>query len=202
MSIILASASPRRRELMSVITPDFSAVSIDADETLPQGIPALTASEYLAEIKAAAAAEIYPDDYSANVEMLEQVGKDNIFIFGLSSQEVLNIYSSGKSPSSEIYATNPVIKRVVDTLIDGTFNNENIFYDLYKSLVIGDNGFADNYLLLPDFESYLDANAKVKAKYQDKEEWFKSAIINTAKAGYFSSDRTIEDYNREIWHLK
>ena len=138
----------------------------------------------------------------ANVEIREQVGDDNMFIFGLSSQEVLNIYASGKSPSSEIYATNPVIKRVVDTLIDGTFNQENIFYDLYKSLVIGDNGFADNYLLLPDFESYLNANAQVKAKYQDKDAWLKSAVINTAKAGYFSSDRTIEDYNREIWHLK
>ena len=139
----------------------------------------------------------------ANVEIREQVGDDNIFIFGLSSQEVLNIYASGKSPSSEIYATNPVIKRVVDTLIDGTFNSEtNLFYDIYRSLVIGDNGFADNYLLLPDFESYLRANAQVKAKYQDKGAWTRSAVMNTAKAGFFSSDRTIEEYNRDIWHLR
>lgn len=138
----------------------------------------------------------------ANVEIREQVGDENMFIFGLSSQEVLNIYASGKSPSSEIYATNPVIKRVVDTLVDGTFNPENIFYDLYRSLVIGDNGFADNYLLLPDFESYLRANSQVKEKYKDKDAWMKSAVINTAKAGFFSSDRTIEDYNREIWHLR
>ncbi len=139
----------------------------------------------------------------ANVEIREQVGDDNIFIFGLSSQEVLNIYTSGKSPSSEIYATNPVIKRVVDTLIDGTFNPEtNLFYDIYRSLVIGDNGFADNYLLLPDFESYLSANAHVKEKYRDKDAWVRSAVMNTAKAGFFSSDRTIEDYNREIWHLR
>ncbi len=139
----------------------------------------------------------------ANVEIREQVGDDNIFIFGLSSQEVLNIYASGKSPSSEIYATNPVIKRVVDTLIDGTFNPEtNLFYDIYRSLVIGDNGFADNYLLLPDFESYLSANAHVKEKYRDKDAWVRSAVMNTAKAGFFSSDRTIEDYNREIWHLR
>ncbi len=137
----------------------------------------------------------------ANVEIREQVGDDNIFIFGLSSQEVLNIYASGKSPSSEIYATNPVIKRIIDTMIDGTFNKENIFYDLYKSLVIG-NGFADNYLLLADFESYLDANSKVKDKYADKPAWTRSAVMNTAKAGFFSSDRTIEDYNREIWHLR
>lgn len=139
----------------------------------------------------------------ANVEIREQVGDDNIFIFGLSSQEVLNIYASGKSPSSEIYATNPVIKRVVDTLIDGTFNPEtNLFYDIYRSLVIGDNGFADNYLLLPDFESYLESNGEVKEKYRNKDAWVRSAVMNTAKAGFFSSDRTIEDYNREIWHLR
>ena len=132
----------------------------------------------------------------------EQVGDDNIFIFGMSSQDVLNTYASGKSPSSEIYAKNPVIKRVVDTLIDGTFNQENLFYDIYKSLVIGDHGFADNYLLLPDFEPYLKANGEVAAKYHNKDAWMRSAVINTAKAGFFSSDRTIEDYNREIWHLK
>lgn len=138
----------------------------------------------------------------ANVEIREQVGDNNIFIFGLSSQEVLNIYASGKSPSSEIYAKNPVVKKVVDTLIDGTFDQENLFYDIYKSLVIGDHGFADNYLLLADFESYLAANARVVEKYKDKEAWMRSAVMNTAKAGFFSSDRTIEDYNREIWHLR
>ncbi len=138
----------------------------------------------------------------ANIEIRQQVGDDNMFIFGLSSQEVLNIYASGKSPSSEIYATNPVIKRVIDTMIDGTLNNDNIYYDLYKSLVIGNGGFADNYLLLADFESYLRANAAVNEKYLDQEAWNRSAVINTAKAGFFSSDRTIEDYNREIWHLR
>lgn len=140
----------------------------------------------------------------ANVEIREQVGDDNIFIFGLSSQEVLNIYARNHSPSPEIYATNPVVKSVVDTLIDGTFSDgdRNMFYDLYKSLVIGFNGFADNYLLLPDFESYLRANQEVAAKFEDKEAWNRSAVLNTARAGFFSSDRTIEDYNREIWHLR
>ena len=137
----------------------------------------------------------------ANVEIREQVGDDNIFIFGLSSQEVLNIYAHGKSPSTEIYATNPVAKRVVDTLIDGTFNQENIFYDLYHSLVMG-NGFADNYLLLADFDSYLQACQRVMDKFRNKDAWFRSAVLNTANAGFFSSDRTIEDYNREIWHLR
>lgn len=136
----------------------------------------------------------------ANVEIREQVGDDNIFIFGLSSQDVLNIYAQGKSPSPEIYATNPVIKRVVDTMIDGTFTQDNLFYDLYHSLVQG--GFADNYLLLADFDSYLEANQRVMDKFRDKDAWMKSAVLNTASAGFFSSDRTIEDYNREIWHLK
>ncbi len=136
----------------------------------------------------------------ANVEIREQVGDDNIFIFGLSSQDVLNIYAQGKSPSPEIYATNPVIKRVVDTMIDGTFNHDNLFYELYHSLVQG--GFADSYLLLADFDSYLEANQRVMDKFRDKDAWVKSAVMNTACAGFFSSDRTIEDYNREIWHLK
>ncbi len=136
----------------------------------------------------------------ANVEIREQVGDDNIFIFGLSSQDVLNIYAQSKSPSPEIYATNPVIKRVVDTMIDGTFTQDNLFYDLYHSLVQG--GFADNYLLLADFDSYLEANQRVMDKFRDKDAWMKSAVMNTACAGFFSSDRTIQNYNDEIWHLK
>lgn len=137
----------------------------------------------------------------ANVEIREQVGDDNIFIFGLSSQEVLQIYAHGHSPSPEIYAGNPVIKRVVDTLIDGTFSQENLFYDIYHSLVMN-GGFADNYLLLPDFDSYLQACQRVMDKFRDQDAWMRSAVLNTAHAGFFSSDRTIEDYNREIWHLR
>lgn len=137
----------------------------------------------------------------ANVEIREQAGDDNIFIFGLSSQEVLNIYAHGKSPSPALYASSPIIKRVVDTLIDGTFNQDNLFYDIYHSLVM-DGGFADNYLLLADFESYIKASQDVMTKFRDKDAWMRSAVINTAKAGYFSSDRTIEDYNREIWKLR
>ncbi|WP_264175638.1 glycogen/starch/alpha-glucan phosphorylase [Ructibacterium gallinarum] len=136
----------------------------------------------------------------ANVEIREQVGDDNIFIFGLSSEEVLRIYAHGKSPSPEIYASNPVIKKAVDTLIDGTFNQENLFYEIYHSLVMG-SGFADNYLILADFDSYLHACQQVLDKFKDKDAWFTSAVMNTAKSGFFSSDRTIEDYNREIWHL-
>ncbi len=137
----------------------------------------------------------------ANVEIRQQVGDDNIFIFGLSSQEVLDIYSLNQSPSPMIYAQSPIIKGVVDTMIDGTFNQENLFYELYHSLVMG-NGFADNYLLLADFDSYVRASQQVMDKFRDKDAWMRSAVMNTAKAGFFSSDRTIEDYNREIWHLR
>lgn len=137
----------------------------------------------------------------ANVEIRQQVGDDNIFIFGLSSQEVLDIYALNQSPSPMIYAQSPIIKGVVDTMIDGTFNQDNLFYELYHSLVMG-NGFADNYLLLADFDSYVRASQQVMDKFRDKDAWMKSAVMNTAKAGFFSSDRTIEDYNREIWHLR
>ena len=137
----------------------------------------------------------------ANVEIREQVGDDNIFIFGLSSNEVLNLYAHGKSPSPAIYASSPTVKRVVDTLIDGTFNPDNLFYDIYHSLVM-EGGFADTYLLLADFDSYIKACQQVMDKFRDKDAWMRSAVINTAKAGFFSSDRSIEDYNREIWHLR
>jgi len=139
----------------------------------------------------------------ANVEIAERVGADNIFIFGLSADEVLAIYSHGESPSNKIYTENMVIKSVVDTLIDGTFSPDrpNLFQDLYAGLVFG-NGFADPYLLLADFESYLDINHTIAKQYVDKDLWWRKAVINTAQSGFFSSDRTIEEYNRNIWKLK
>lgn len=141
----------------------------------------------------------------ANVEIREQVGDDNIFIFGLSSDEVLGLYSTNRSPSPELYATNMGIKSIVDTLIDGTFSDgdHNMFYDIYRSLVQSGNSFADPYLLLADFESYISACHDANRLYKgDQDAWTKKAVINTAKAGFFSSDRTIEDYNKEIWHLR
>ncbi len=140
----------------------------------------------------------------ANVEIAERVGMDNIYIFGLSSDEVLSIYASGKSPSPAIYSDNMVIKSIVDSLIDGTFSKDkqNLFNDIYQELVFGRGGFADQYLLLRDFESYLDANHKVAKEFVQPEIWNKKAVINVAKAGFFSSDRSIEDYNRDIWHLR
>jgi len=139
----------------------------------------------------------------ANVEIAEKVGRDNIFIFGLTSEEVLNIYASGHSGSAEIYSQNMVIKGIVDTMIDGTFSPDkpNLFSELYHGLVFGNNGFADPYLLLRDFESYLDASHLVAKQFAQPDLWNKKAIINVSKAGHFSSDRSINDYNKTIWHL-
>ncbi len=140
----------------------------------------------------------------ANVEIAERVGRDNIYIFGLSSEEVLNTYRSGKSGSSEVYAENMVAKSVVDSLIDGTFSeeNQNLFSELYRELVFGNGGFSDRYLLLRDFSPYLDASHRVAKDFMNPDIWNKKAIINVSKAGFFSSDRSIEDYNEKIWKLE
>lgn len=140
----------------------------------------------------------------ANVEIAERVGLDNIFIFGLTSQEVLNIYQSGHSGSPEVYSSNMVIKGIVDSFIDGTFSADkpDLFQDLYRDLVFGKSGFADPYLLLRDFESYLDAGHLVAKQFVQPDIWNKKAIINVSKAGFFSSDRSILDYNNTIWHLR
>ncbi len=140
----------------------------------------------------------------ANVEIAERVGEDNIYIFGLSSQEVLNIYASGHSGSSEVYSQNMVIKAIVDSFIDGTFTkeNQNLFQEIYHELVFGRNGFADQYLLLRDFESYLDAGHRMAKDFVQPDIWNKKAIINVSKAGFFSSDRSIMDYNQRIWGLE
>ncbi len=140
----------------------------------------------------------------ANVEIAERVGNDNIYIFGLNAKEVLNLYHSGHSQSSDIYSRNMVIKAIVDSLIDGTFskNNQDLFRDIYYDLIFGKNGFADPYLHLRDFESYLDAAHRAAKDYAQPDIWNKKAIINVSKAGYFSSDRSIVDYNRQIWNLE
>lgn len=140
----------------------------------------------------------------ANVEIAELVGPENIFIFGLTSNEVLDIYSKGSSGSSELYAQDMQIKKIVDTLIDGTFSKDknNLFFDIYQSLIIGNNGFSDPYLVLRDFESYIDISGDILLEYKNQNKWNEKAIINVAKAGFFSSDRSISDYNERIWKLR
>lgn len=141
----------------------------------------------------------------ANVEMLEQAGEENIFIFGLKSDEVAARmrYNNGDEVK-DIYAQNHGLRQVLDQLISGELLPENpqIFRDLYQTLLFGDYGNPDEYMVLRDFEEYCNMHNKLSQLYKDKNAWVKKAIMNTASAGYFSSDRTINEYNEKIWHLK
>ncbi len=138
----------------------------------------------------------------ANVEMSECVGKENMFIFGMTSDEVAKAKRFESASSQEIYAANPEIRKVLDLLINGTFNSENYYYDLYQSLVFGDRSVSDTYMVVRDFESYAEVHRRIDREYRDVDTWNKKAILNVAKSGFFSSDRTINEYNDKIWHLK
>lgn len=140
----------------------------------------------------------------ANVEMLEQVGKDNIYIFGLEEAEVAaRLRYSGSDEVKDIYSQNHAIRKVLEQLIDGTIvpGSNQLFRDLYQTLLFGDYGFPDTYMVIRDFDAYMRTHEQISEDYQNRSLWLEKAILNTAYAGFFSSDRTIEDYNRQIWHL-
>ena len=140
----------------------------------------------------------------ANVEMLEQVGEDNIYIFGLKEDEVAaRVRYGGDEEVKTIYASNNVLRRALESLIDGTLvpGAHNQFKDLYQTLLFGDYGYPDTYMVLRDFEDYMKTQEQISIDYQNREEWLKKAIMNTAMAGFFSSDRTIQEYSDNIWHL-
>ncbi|SHO52932.1 glycogen/starch/alpha-glucan phosphorylase [Anaerocolumna xylanovorans] len=140
----------------------------------------------------------------ANVEIVEEVGEENAFLFGLHSDEVIEYEHQGGYNPREVYNSDKEIKRVVDQLVDGTYSKEDktLFASLYESLLSGRGGEpADRYFILKDFRSYEEAQKKVEKAYCNKEGWAKSALMNIAKCGKFSSDRTIEEYVRDIWHL-
>ncbi|MEE0867894.1 MAG: glycogen/starch/alpha-glucan phosphorylase [Clostridia bacterium] len=139
----------------------------------------------------------------ANVEMLDCVGDDNIFIFGMKTPEVNRELQYGENSSQSIYASNQEIRTVIDMLIDGTVcpSDPRKYYDLYQTLIFGEHGKADVYMVVRDFESYCEIHRIADLQYRDKELWTKKAIINVAKSGFFSSDRTIEEYNDKIWNL-
>ena len=139
----------------------------------------------------------------ANVEIVEEVGEENAFIFGLSSQEVIDFEHNNQYNPREIYNSDADIKKVVDQLVDGTYGDPELFRELYSSL-LDSNGYerADQYFILKDFRSYAEAQKKVDAAYRDKGAWAKMAMLNVAKCGKFSSDRTIEEYAKEIWKLQ
>ncbi|MBE5859979.1 MAG: glycogen/starch/alpha-glucan phosphorylase [Butyrivibrio sp.] len=139
----------------------------------------------------------------ANVEMLEEVGKENMFIFGLTSEEVIAYEKNGGYNPGEIYEKDPNVRKTLDRLVDGTFSRDReLFRPLYNSLLntINSNK-ADQYFILKDFNSYAEAQRNISEAYRDQKKWAKMAILNTASSGKFSSDRTIQEYVDEIWHI-
>jgi len=134
----------------------------------------------------------------ANVEIVEEVGVDNAFIFGLSAEEVMKYEREGGYYPMDVYNSNPKVKKVLDQLVDGTYSEDkDLFRPLYDTLVK-----QDVYFTLKDFDSYADAQKRVNEAYKDKTAWAQMAMLNTACAGKFSSDRTIEQYAQEIWKLE
>ena len=139
----------------------------------------------------------------ANVEIVEEVGAENAFIFGLSSDEVINYENNGGYDPNVIYNTDEEIRQVLMQLINGTFSSDTeLFRDLYDSLLNTKNtDRADRYFILADFRSYADAQKRVEEAYKDEKGWAKKALLNTACSGKFTSDRTIQEYVDDIWHL-
>ena len=140
----------------------------------------------------------------ANVEMHEEVGEDNIFIFGLSSDEVINYEQNGGYDPNEIFNTNANVRKVLMQLVNGTYCPEDpeLFRDLYNSLLNTQcTAKADTYFILKDFDSYAETQKKIQEAYKDTKKWNKMAILNVASSGKFSSDRTIQEYVDDIWHL-
>ena len=139
----------------------------------------------------------------ANVEIVEEVGEENAFIFGLSSDEVINFEQHGGYNPMDIYNSDGDIRRVLNQLVDGTYSGDKeLFRPLYNSLLNTlSTSKADTYFILKDFRSYAEAQKKVEEAYKNKSGWAKSAILNVAGSGKFTSDRTIQQYVDEIWHL-
>lgn len=140
----------------------------------------------------------------ANVEIVEEVGAENAFIFGMSSEEVMAYEANGGYNPAEIYNNDPDINKVLNQLVDGTFSkgDKDMFREIYNSFLAPSYGRADQYFILKDFRAYAEARARVNKAYQDKARWAKMAMLNTANSGKFTSDRTIEEYVRDIWHLE
>ena len=139
----------------------------------------------------------------ANVEIVEEVGKKNAFIFGLSAEQVIQYENYGGYNPMDIFNNDQDIRRVLMQLINGTYSPQDseLFRPLYNSLLnTQDTAKADTYFILADFKSYAEAQRRVEAAYKDEKNWAKSALLNVACAGKFSSDRTIEEYERDIWH--
>ena len=140
----------------------------------------------------------------ANVEIVEEVGEENAFIFGLSADEVIRYENFGGYNPMEIFNNDPDVRKVLMQLINGTYSPEDteLFRPLYNSLLnTQSTSKADTYFILKDFKAYAEAQTKVEAAYRDEAGWARSAILNVACSGKFTSDRTIQQYVDEIWHL-
>ena len=137
----------------------------------------------------------------ANVEIVEEVGEENAFIFGLSAQEVINFENNGGYDPNYYFNTDQDIRRVLMSLINCTFQHTEMFRDLYDSLLTNKFGKADRYFILADFKAYAAAQRRVEEAYRDEKRWARMAMLNVAKSGKFTSDRTIQQYVDEIWHL-
>ncbi len=140
----------------------------------------------------------------ANVEIVEEAGEENNFIFGLTSEEVAKLNNKGNYIPMEIVSGVEGLQRVLDSLIDGTWNRDrSLFQELYNSLVYGcDGNRPDEYYTIKDFEGYREAQEKVDKAYRDKLGWAKKSFINIANSGKFTSDRTINQYANEIWNIE
>ena len=141
----------------------------------------------------------------ANVEIVEEVGEENAFIFGLKADEVARLEGYGKYDPIQEYEIVEGLKKVIDQLVDGTYDDSHtgIFRELYNSLLYGVEGNRpDVYFVLKDFSEYRKTQEAVGLEYKDKETWIRKSLINIANSGKFSSDRTIMDYARDIWNIK
>ena len=134
----------------------------------------------------------------ANIEIREEVGAENFFLFGLTAQEVLDVKAQGYNPQN-YYRRNAELREAIDRIAAGDFSNGDP--DRFKALV--DSLMQqDQYMLFADYQSYIDCQEKVSQAYQDQERWTRMSILNAARTGKFSSDRTIREYCQEIWDVK
>lgn len=140
----------------------------------------------------------------ANIEIAEEVGEDNCFIFGMTSEEVIKLQHKNSYNPREIYDNDEDIHQVLDQLINGFYSpdDEDLFRGIYDSLINGYGGRADPYFILKDFNSYKEAHRKIDDAYANQRKWARMSMLNTANSGKFSSDRTISQYANEIWKLK
>lgn len=134
----------------------------------------------------------------ANIEIREEVGEENFFLFGVMAGEVKELKNKGYNPY-QFYNTNPALKKVIDMISAGYFSKDNreLFQPLVDSLI-----FHDEYMLLADYQSYIDCQDEVDKAYRDQDRWTRMSILNVARSGKFSSDRTIKEYCDEIWKVK